>query len=502
MNLGSMPRAGRLRPGDPTRIGTYSIVGRLGSGGMGVVYLAQDETGHYVAVKVVHEAYAQDPEFRARFRSEVERAREVPPFCTAEVLDADPEHNPPYLVVEFVDGPSLGDVVSDSGPLSSANVHAVAIGVASALTAIHGAGVVHRDLKPRNVLLAPGSPKVIDFGIARALETVSQHTAPGQMVGTLAYMAPERLDGYSDSATSAADVFAWGAVVTYAATGRTPFDGGGSPHVLAAQILTAEPNLTGVPGELREPVRRALARDPHDRPSARELLDLLISQGAQPPPEMERMLEQQTGVQAARSPGVTARPGGPGRRRAAPPAPAGNRGRLAQVAVVLIAIAGLLGGGAFLFNKANAETPPKNSVPRIAADKSGIAPPTQPIASALNRKCISVPGDRFAEGQHLAMQPCADGAINQAFAVLGDGALRLNNLCMDVAWGSKDDGAVVQIANCNGQPAQQFTVTEDNEIISPQSGKCVQITGASSKNGAELEIFTCAGKKHQRWEIG
>jgi predicted Ser/Thr protein kinase len=166
-------RAGRgaaLPPTDPLAVGPYRVVARLGQGGMGTVYLARDPDDRPVAVKVVRADLAAEPEFRQRFHSEVARARAVPPFCTAEVLDADPEGTTPYLVVEYVDGPSLAEAVEEDGPLTAGNLHALAIGVATALAAIHGAGVLHRDLKPRNVLLAPGSPKVIDLGIARALD--------------------------------------------------------------------------------------------------------------------------------------------------------------------------------------------------------------------------------------------------------------------------------------------------------------------------------------------
>jgi hypothetical protein len=278
MDLIDERRARALRRGDPDLLGPYVLLGRLGAGGMGVVYLARGPQGGLVAVKMVHRELARDEEFRERFRSEVDRIRQVPPFCTAEILDADLEHDPPYLVIEYVDGPSLHDDVCDNGPLSPANVHAVALGVASALTAIHSAGVVHRDLKPQNVLLAPGSPKVIDFGLARALETRAPdpYTAPGITVGTLDYMSPERLDGTADGGSAAADIFAWGVVVAYAATGRVPFRGVTSQQI-AASILAGEPDLAGVPAGLQEPVRQALEKNPADRPTARELLDELLS---------------------------------------------------------------------------------------------------------------------------------------------------------------------------------------------------------------------------------
>jgi hypothetical protein len=276
MSVDTAYRVSPLHRGDPERLGAYRLTGRLGSGGMGVVYLGLDPQGGYVAVKLVHATLAYDPEFRGRFRSEVERARQVPSFCTAEVLDADLDHNPPYLVVEYVDGPSLAEVVEERGPLKAANLQALAVGVATALTGIHGAGVIHRDLKPENVLLAPGSPKVIDFGIARAFEATSQHTRTDQMVGTVAYMAPERFASRPGTdLTAAADIFAWGCVVGYAGTGQTPFHGD-SPPATAARILTQSPHLAGMAEPLRGLVELALAKEPEDRPTARELLDMLL----------------------------------------------------------------------------------------------------------------------------------------------------------------------------------------------------------------------------------
>ncbi len=316
MTVDTTHRASPLRRNDPQRLGPYLLIGRLGSGGMGVVYLGRRADGLLVAVKLVHAHLAGDDEFRRRFRSEIARARQVPPFCTAEVLDADLDHEHPYLVVEYVDGPSLADVVEARGPLSPANLHSVAIGVATALTAIHGAGVIHRDLKPRNVLLAPGSPKVIDFGIARALEPTSQHTRTDQMVGTVGYMAPERFDSEPGTPlTPAADVFAWGVVVAYAGTGRTPFNGD-SPPATAARILTQPPQLDGLTGPLRHLVELALAKNPADRPTARELLDLLLADQPQLTPPLAEALERQPALQSAAS-GAQDLTGGTGERAAA-----------------------------------------------------------------------------------------------------------------------------------------------------------------------------------------
>ncbi|MDR6319662.1 WD40 repeat protein [Actinoplanes couchii] len=266
-----------LLAGDPDRLGQYQLLGRLGAGGMGTVFLGTAPDGQRVAVKAIRPEWSSDPAFLARFRSEVKRAREVPPFCTAAVLDADVEHDPPYLVVEFVDGPSLASVVRERGPLKPSEVYGLAVGVATALVAIHGAGVVHRDLKPANVLVAVGLPKVIDFGIARGTELSAELTGPDQVMGTVGYVAPESLDG-SGKAGPAADVFAWGVLIGYAATGSTPFHGD-SPMATIGRMLTQPPDLTGIPDSLRDLVATTLEKDPSARPTARELLDSLLSMG-------------------------------------------------------------------------------------------------------------------------------------------------------------------------------------------------------------------------------
>jgi hypothetical protein len=330
-----------LWPTDPTRLGDYELVGRLGEGGMGTVFLARAPGGRLVAVKVIRPEHAWDQEFRGRFRSEVNRAREVPGFCTAAVLDADPDHATPYLVVEYVDGPSLAEVIKEHGPLSGGTLHSVAVGVATALAAIHGAGVIHRDLKPQNVLFSLGTPKVIDFGIARALEATSRHTRTDQMVGTVAYMAPERFDTESDRAAGPpADVFAWGAVVAYAGTGHTPFRAD-SAAATAARILTQPPDLSGLDGPLRDLVERTLAKDPADRPTAHELLDLLLAT------ESSGVLEQRPELRRAAEAVAHSGPlrpfpvrtdAAPRRRRA------GRLVAVAGAAILVLAVGGLYAG--------------------------------------------------------------------------------------------------------------------------------------------------------------
>ena len=287
--IDSSPRLGAvtsLEPGDPRTIGRYGLTGRLGTGGMGTVYLGRALAGGPpVAVKVVHAELAADPEFRARFADEVAAARRVAPFCTARVLDADPTARSPYLVTEFVDGVPLSVAVSDGGPLDESTLHGVALGVAAALSAVHAAGVVHRDLKPANVLLSLSGPRVIDFGIARALDVARRHTQAGMLVGTPGWMAPEQFR--NGAVGPAADVFSWGSLVAYAATGRNPWSHTQagpslSPPEQAHRILHGSPDLGRLAGPLRRLVESALAKDPARRPTARQLVDALLGGPAGP----------------------------------------------------------------------------------------------------------------------------------------------------------------------------------------------------------------------------
>lgn len=259
---------------DPRRLGAYDIVARLGEGGQGVVYLGRGASGEQVAIKLLHNALVADQDARTRFLREVAVAQRVARFSTAPVLHADLDGSRPYIVSEYVPGPSLRQLVDNEGPRRGAALERLAISTATALAAIHRAGILHRDLKPANVLMGPEGPVVIDFGIARALDAPGA-TATGMAMGTPSYLAPEQLSG--STVTEAADVFAWGVTMVFAATGKPAF-GSDSIPVVMNRILHHEPEMEGLEGTLGELVAACLSKDPAERPTADEIIVKLTGQ--------------------------------------------------------------------------------------------------------------------------------------------------------------------------------------------------------------------------------
>ncbi|MEE2045373.1 serine/threonine-protein kinase [Nocardiopsis tropica] len=280
---------------DLERIGPYRLSGRLGAGGMGRVYLGRSPGGRDVAIKVVHPELAEDPEFRRRFAAEVEAARRVGGFHTAQVVDADPAGNPPWLATAYIPGPTLYAAVREHGPLPADSVAALGAGLAEGLVAVHACRIVHRDLKPGNVLLAADGPRLIDFGIARALDATS-YTRTHAVLGTAAFMSPEQVTGASVGPAS--DVFSLGCVLAFAATGRSPF-GEGPAHAITHRIIHSEPDLSGLTGPLKDLVSACLAKDPVDRPTPDSVL---AACGTRPPTGLESPAEvcaMLSGVEAA-----------------------------------------------------------------------------------------------------------------------------------------------------------------------------------------------------------
>src|SRR6266404_3652965 len=253
-----MPATDRL----PGTLGPYRLQDRLGEGGMGVVHLARDPQGGLVAVKVLHPNTTENVNARLRLAREVETMRRVRSAFVAEVLDADVTGEFPYIVTRYVPGPTLEAMVRGRGPLSGAGLRRLAYGAAEALTAIHAAGVVHRDLKPGNVMLTDDRPVVIDFGIAQSPDA-TRLTQTGLVMGTPGYLAPEVIEGQPSSPAS--DVHSWGATMAFAAIGHLPF-GGGSYETIFYRIVSGRADLTGVPAPLVPLIAAALARDPSHRP--------------------------------------------------------------------------------------------------------------------------------------------------------------------------------------------------------------------------------------------
>ncbi|RKS07896.1 serine/threonine protein kinase [Nocardiopsis sp. Huas11] len=253
-------------------VGGFRLTRSLGRGGFGEVFLGERPDGTRAAVKLLHAAWAEDTDMRRRFTAEVDQARRVSGFCIAAILDADPEAERPWIATEYIEGPTLTKAVAEKGPRTGSALLRLAVSTATALAAIHAAGVVHRDLKPDNIMLAPDGPRVIDFGIARAVEATSV-TASG-VIGTVGYMAPEQLEGAR--LTPAVDLFAWGSVMVFAATAHEAFPGPTQASRIA-RILSSEPDTGGVPEPLATVVRVCLDKDPERRPDAAALMDHLVT---------------------------------------------------------------------------------------------------------------------------------------------------------------------------------------------------------------------------------
>jgi predicted Ser/Thr protein kinase len=490
-----------LADGDPRQLGGFTVVGLLGEGGMGRVFLGRSPGGRAVAIKVIHAGLAADPEFRTRFAHEVATARAVGGFYTAPVVDADTTAERPWLAVAYVAGPSLAEAVAAGGPLPPRAVRRLGLGLAEALVAIHAAGVVHRDLKPSNVLLAADGPRVIDFGIARATER-SSLTRTGTVLGSAGFMAPEQITGGETG--PAADVFALGAVLTFAATGQGPF-GEGRTEALVYRVVYTEPILDGLPDPMRQLVARCLAKDPRQRPGPAEVMaELAAIPAAGPeagagwlPEPVERLIGLHQAVETAAAPGlpgpgaaptVTTRGTGPtapphpaypvpaaataaGASAARPARPARRpSGRvLGAVAFgVLLAVAG--GVAAARLSGGNPAPPTRTA--RLAAG----SPSTSASGTATEAS-----GPASAAPGQTASGPA--GVVQAYFAAI-------NNHDCGTAWSLGGDN----ISAAKGQTYQQFcqgfgTTRHDAVTVDSVAGSTVTVTVVAQQTDGSSQTF-------------
>jgi serine/threonine protein kinase len=495
-----------LEPGDPVRLGRFELLGRLGEGGQGVVYLGRgpDPGEERVAVKVLRSAV--DANVLKRLARELDAIHQVQPFVTAGVIEASAEGDRRYVVSEFIDGPSLQDRVDERGPLPEGDLQRLAVGTATALTAIHGAGVVHRDFKPANVLLGPDGPRVVDFGIARLTDAA---TITSGLIGTPSYVAPEQLAGARP--TSAVDIFAWAVTMIYAATGRLAFGADSVPAVMH-RIMYEEPDLSGLPPSLRSVILECLDKDPARRPGARDLLLRLVDPTVPrtpvaaaagpaddlvdsvphtgplyPPPGPTFPGPQPTGLSGPglSGPGLSrpglSRPGFPGSGFPGPgPAPARSR-RTPILAACGVAAAAIVALAVVLLTRGS--------------------PPASPAASGSNSLAGTASSPAATASQTISSPPAGTGAtVPAAFAgtwkgkatmaAVGDTSLGLtNNITFTFVAGARTIHETDQ-DSYGGSCVNTLTLREATATVltfdEPQAGGCVAGTVTFTRQGSGL----------------
>ncbi|MGJ6961997.1 serine/threonine-protein kinase [Streptosporangium sp. G11] len=460
-----------LTPDDPARLGAFQLSGRLGEGGQGVVYLAHAPSGERVAVKVL---FRGDTASRARLARELSALESVAPFCTARVLTASVDGPLPYVVSEFVDGPSLEERIRERGPLRGGELERLVVGTATALAAIHAAGVVHRDFKPANVLLGPDGPRVVDFGIARAESAAT--TASG-LIGTPAYLSPEQINGAP--ASPASDVFGWAATMLCAASGSPPFGADTVPAVLN-RILHHHPDLSALPPAFAGLIASCLDKDPSRRPTARALMVGLVDPGAANPSTEDLA---RIGSRIAAPPGRSALTTQPPRR--------GSRGVVAGAVLVTVSL--LVAAGIAAWLVLGAPETVVGDTDRTTPSSSSPSSPSSPSPSSSSGS--DVPSTPEPSGTEGSAPPGSDGEVPASFAGAwaGDDVTSTNPFSsggkrIEVTLRKGDDGAewAEPASGCKGRIALT-KVTADELTFTLGSGTgCVPGTVWLKRRGDAL----------------
>ncbi|MGW7078569.1 protein kinase domain-containing protein [Streptomyces sp. NPDC054866] len=459
-----------LRGGDPAEIGGYPLEARLGSGGMGTVYLARTASGRPVAIKLIHQQFAGDEEFRIRFRQEVAAARRVSGAFTAAVVDADPEAEYPWMATAYIEGHTLAQQIAKKGPLTGADLRTLAIGLTEALRDIHRVGVVHRDLKPSNVVLSPEGPRVIDFGISRAADQQTL-TMTGRVIGTPPFMSPEQLQA-PRGVGPRSDVFSLGTLLVYAATGQGPFDAD-SPYMTAYQVVHEAPELAAVPAALRAVVEPCLDKDPDARPSADQLLERL------------RDLPVEMGDAAGAARGSRTRDTDTQHHRSslgdgAQSAPNSPRPRRRWRAVIAAAVAvAALGGGIAALQLGSSEAPAADG--DDPKDRTVAAAEAAPLPDGFRPWRTTVPNDKGIPDE-VRCVPRGDALFCGGGGVV---ATRLRISDGKEIWKVKSPGVPMQgmhIVGATNDTVLGYRMPDD----AASSGKPVQLVALDARTSKEL----------------
>jgi len=498
-----------LGDSDPRQVGPFRVLAGLDVDEMGPVLLGAAPDGRPAAVKLVSAPLAADDGFHQRFAAEVAGLRRVSGTRIAPVIDSAGA----WVAVEFLPGPSVRQIVERGVLLGGDAFLLLAAGLVGALTELHRVGLVHRDLTSANVLLTDDSVRVLDFGVARALDR-----DVSQVVGAPEFMSPEQASG--QPVTSAGDVFSLGALLHLAATGRSLFAGATRAETLS-HVKQAQPELSAsLPSHVRRVIAACLVREPGERPSLEQLAAMIgpIPPGPHPwPPlvmsmiaeqraEVGRLLPDRGAPTTIISPVVVAP--APPPRKAAPRKPA-ERWKpdmwaiVSGGAVLLTIVFAIVMFNALTPDRPLRSSPSSAAAPVVTTTTTTAATTTQQALSGevtgLAGKCMDIAGANTGSGTAVQLYAC-NGTDAQQWEFAPDGTVQSLGKCLDVNGGATNDGATVQIYDCNGTGAQQWTVGPDDSIINDQSGKCLDVPGKATADGTQLIIWTCHGEENQRWD--